>query len=292
MGGGSWTTDDYKTFASTTYRASVSSDGSLSGTYSAGQLYRAEALKDSMNPYKIIRECADTEEHPHTKPVILALDVTGSMGDTAVEIAKKLNVVMTNLYESVEDVEFCVMGIGDLHYDGAPIQMSQFESDIRIAESIDDIYFEFGGGGNKWESYTAAWYMGAYHTKLDCLERGEKGIIITIGDERLNPHLPKKRLAEVTGDSLQAAIATPELYMEAIKKFDLYHIDVYHNGFRSEQESKAIRKSFQLLDEQQRFASVKTDEVADAIIDIICGKFDTATGASSVQENENGDIVW
>ena len=65
------------------------------------------------------------------------------------------------------------MGIGDLAYDYAPIQASQFESDIRIAEQLDKIYFEGGGGGNNFESYTAAWYFGVHNCKLDCWNRGE-----------------------------------------------------------------------------------------------------------------------
>ena len=96
------------------------------------------------------------------------------MGQTAVEIAKRLNEIMTKLYGQIKDVEFMIMGIGDLAYDTYPIQASQFESDIRIAEQLDKIYFEFGGGGNWFESYTAAWYFGSRHTKLDCWNRAKK----------------------------------------------------------------------------------------------------------------------
>ena len=288
MGGGSWSTHEYSTYATTAYNASLTSSGTLSGSFTAKQLYRSNRLKDSMNPRNIVRECADSEEHPNTKPVILALDVTGSMGDTAVEVAKKLNVVMTELYKKAQDVEFCVMGIGDLHYDSAPIQMSQFESDIRIAESLDDIYFEFGGGGNLYESYTAAWYMGVYHTKLDCHKRGEKGIIITIGDEQLNPHLPHIPLAAVTGDTLQADVETPSLYMEAIKKFDLYHIDVEH-GYRIGGD---IAHTFELLAKQQRYFSVKVDKVADTIVDIVSGELGGTASESTAGTKGNGEIVW
>ena len=46
---------------------------------------------------------------------------------------------MTELYKSVKDVEFCIMAIGDLSYDNAPIQMGQFESDIRITEQLEKV---------------------------------------------------------------------------------------------------------------------------------------------------------
>lgn len=141
-------------------------------------------------------------------------------------VAKQLNDIMTELYKSVKDVEFCIMAIGDLSYDDAPIQMGQFESDIRIAEQLEKVYFERGGGGNAWESYTAAWYMGLNHTKLDCWNRGKKGIIITMGDEPMNPYLPMKPLAKVTGDNIQGDIDTKSLYEAVTKKFDVYHIGI------------------------------------------------------------------
>lgn len=163
MGCGSWTSDSFKSYSKSVGR-SVSKSGVIDSDYSNQEMFKAKYLDPALDPKKVIRECCDSEEHPNTLPVILALDVTGSMGNAAVEVAKKLNVIMTKLYKDVKDVEFMIMGIGDLAYDDCPIQVSQFESDIRIAEQLDKIYFEFGGGGNSFESYTAAWYFGSRHT--------------------------------------------------------------------------------------------------------------------------------
>ena len=223
MGGGSWTSTAYVTH-STVSRGYATMDAFNSA--SVQDLYKSSKLEDCLNPYKIVRECCDSDEHPNTVPVILALDVTGSMGSAASAVAKKLGEIMEELYKTVSDVEFMTMAIGDLSYDTAPIQASQFESDIRIAEQLEKVYFEAGGGGNQWESYTAAWYFASRHTSLDCWKRGKKGIIITLGDEPLNPYLPKDSLNRVTGDSVQADIDTNALYSEACEKFDIYHIAV------------------------------------------------------------------
>ena len=113
-----------------------------------------------------MRQCHDSEEHPNTVPVILALDVTGSMGRAAVKAATCLNSIMTGIFcsDEIKDVEFCVMSIGDIHYDRAPIQISQFESDIRIAEQMDEVFFEGGGGGKSksptWFEKTSAVILG------------------------------------------------------------------------------------------------------------------------------------
>ena len=225
MGSGAWSAKDYTAY-SVSMNIAVTMDGILSSNYSAQDLFTSHAIQPELNPYNVIRECCDSKEHPNTIPVILALDVTGSMGSAAAEVAKKLNLVMTELYKKVTDVEFMIMGIGDLAYDDAPIQVSQFEADVRIAEQLDKIYFEGGGGGNNFESYTAAWYFGLRHTKLDCWNRGKKGIIITMGDEPLNPYLPKKPLSAVTGDSLQGDVETESLYKATSDKFDIYHLAV------------------------------------------------------------------
>ena len=188
------------------------------------------------------------------------------MNDVSVEIAKKLNVIMTKLYEDITDVEFMIMGIGDLAYDNSPIQISQFESDIRIAEQLDKLWFENGGGGNDYESYTAAWYMGSRHTKIDCNKRCKKGIIITIGDERLNPYLPKNQLEYITGDKLQEDIETKELYHETSNKFNIYHLDVDH---RSHYDADNIKSSFMNYLDENHFKVVNLNNVVDEIITII-----------------------
>lgn len=284
MGGGSWTRSAFTSYT-TTKGYNVSTDGVVTGMSSNVQdNFRSRMLVADLDPKNVMRECVDSVEHPNTKPVILALDVTGSMGKAAMEVAKQINVVMTKLYENIADVEFMVMGIGDLAYDCAPIQASQFESDIRIAEQLDKIYFEGGGGGNAYESYSAAWYFGLNHTKLDCWNRGQKGVIITMGDEPMNPYLPKKALSAVTGDDLQSDIETVQLYTDASEKFDIYHLYVKH-GYGRYQED--VHKTFgQLLDENH-LKDTSVDKIADDIIDIVTNAF---SGGNVVTSSEG--ISW
>ena len=207
MGGGYWNKNDFVKYSRTRGRR-VTLDGriDISMVRDAREMYTNGYLADELDPKNVMRECCDSEEHPETIPVILALDVTGSMGNSLIKTAASLNEIMQHALREFKDVEFMIMGIGDLYYDKAPIQISQFESDVRIARHLDKIWFERGGGGNTSESYSAAWYMGLLHTSLDCWKRGKKGIIITLGDEPLNPNLPARRLHQVTGDDLNRSI--------------------------------------------------------------------------------------
>ena len=122
MGWGAWTTASY-----TTTLASKGFDSTSAVINASVQdVYKEDRLHPMLNPKNVMRECRDTEEHPETIPVILALDVTGSMGPAATMCAGKLDEIMTELYGEVKDVEFLMMGIGDLSCDEAPIQASQF----------------------------------------------------------------------------------------------------------------------------------------------------------------------
>lgn len=273
MGCGSFTTSAYACYNSslgreydtTTLRASVKS---------VQEAYKQTRLHPSLNPRGVIRECVNNEEHPNTIPVILALDVTGSMGNACKEVAEALGIIMVDLYKKFKDIEICIMGIGDLAYDDAPIQISQFESDIRIAEALDKVWMEHGGGGNTYESYTAAWYMGLRHTKLDCHKQGRKGIIITMGDEALNPYLPQEELEAVTGDHLQDDVETPDLYEEASKKFDIFHIAVDDKSSSYKYHADSINFTFgDLLKDRLKISSINnlSQTICDCVSESIQG---------------------
>lgn len=256
-----------------------------------GQEFVARHIDPSLNPRNFtVRECVNSEEHPNTIPVILGLDVTGSMGEACKETAAALGTIIMNLYKKFDDIEFCMMGIGDLAYDEAPIQMSQFESDIRIAESLDKIFMEHGGGGNGYESYTAAWYMGLTRTKLDCFDKqGRKGIIITMGDEPLNPYLPQHALNSAIKGTEESDVETPALYAEASKKFDIFHIAVDGPRDCYQRYEYAVDNSFgQALGDRYKVATI--DSLAQVIEDCITESVRQSGVSRKTADNEG--IKW
>ena len=249
------------------------STGDVTTTYaSATQAYTKESLDDLLNPRvakNMMRECCDSEEHPDSVPIILALDVTGSMGQAAIEVSKKLNTIVKGIADKISDAEFMIMGIGDIDYDQSPIQYSQFESDIRIAQNLDSIYFEMGGGPNAYESYTAAWYIGARRTRCDCWERGKKGLILTMGDEILNPHLQPGAMNRAIGETtIQAPIGTQELFREVSEKYDIGHIVVDHCYGRDGYYEKC-RKSFADVIGGQMVAITNVLDISSTIVKFV-----------------------
>lgn len=299
MGSGSWSSSTFASYSTSKGRSVDASTGTIKGDFSAQSMFSRRKIAEELNPYKVIRECRDTAEHPNTVPVILALDVTGSMGNGAVKVAKQLNVIMTELFQKVKDVEFLIMAIGDLAYDDAPVQASQYESDIRIAEHLDKVYFEGGGGGNLFESYTAAWYFGLHHTDLDCWKRGKKGIIITLGDEPLNPYLPKKELNEVTGDTVQSDIQTKDLFNDTSKKFSIYHLAVNDTSTQYRRTKDYVAITFGEYLDEEHFRVVTLDSLTQEIVDIVVKEVSAETDSAAMADENvagetlsNGYISW
>lgn len=297
MGSGTFTKAAYAAYNSSLASVDGRSYNYLTGRVT-GQTYISRRLNESLDPTKFtIRECVNSDEHPNTIPVILALDVTGSMGGACSETAAALGIIMTELYKKFKDIEFCIMGIGDLAYDNAPVQMSQFESDVRIAESLDKLYMEKGGGGNNFESYTAAWYMGLYRTKLDCFDKqGRKGIIITMGDETLNPYLPATGLNVATNSTAQADIETKDLYEKASKKFDIFHIAIDDPRCSSSFYIEGIRNTFgSILGNHLKTSSI--NNLSSTIVDCITESIESGGNveyqtSKGNKVNENGEISW
>lgn len=266
----------------------------------SGQVYHSKDLKSSLNPKNVIRECCNSKEHPNTIPVILALDVTGSMGRACLETAEALSQIMKELYEKFKDVELCVMGVGDFEAaDEAPLQVSQFESDVRIAKQLDDLWLEYGGGGNRYESYTAPWFFGLYRTKLDCFDKqGRKGIIITMGDEPLNPSLPREAFMRYIGTDVKneqiGSLDTRQLYEDASKKFDIFHIAVDDPSSSYSYHKEDIAESFgKILGDKLRVSTI--NRLGETICKCIEESISSREHLKEDEESgltEDGKISW
>lgn len=292
MGSGNFTTRAFCDY-STTMKKCVDSRGFVT----SGQTYTAYHLNEALNPKNVIRECANSAEHPNTLPVILALDVTGSMGAACQRTAEALCPIMTEVFKLNKgyDIEFMTMGIGDFAYDEAPLQVSQFESDVRIAESLDKIYMEHGGGGNSFESYTAAWLFGLYNTKLDCYDKQHrKGIIITMGDEPLNPYLPFQAVNEKLGSNYQADIETPQLFKEASEKFEIFHISIDDRSSSYSRHAEGIRQSFdKLLGQRSKVSTINNlhNTIVECIDEVISSYSNASPMLNETSDNAS-EVSW
>ena len=151
------------------------------------------------------------------------------------------------------------------------MQATQFESDIRIASELTDLWFEKGGGGNHFESYPLVWYFAANKTKTDAWEkRQQKGVIFTLGDDGYPTKLTKPEIERVFGDKAYEDIDTRALLSQVSRKYDVFHLMVMDG--RSEQVVK-LPKWRELMGER---AIAVTD--VNAIPEIIVSLLESVAG--------------
>jgi hypothetical protein len=282
MGSGSWSSEDFTRYSRTS---------GLMKASSVGDVYRSKKIQRKLDPKGIhLRESRDNDDHPNSTPIIIGLDVTGSMGQLAVDIAKnQLNEVITKIYDEkpVVDPQLMFTAIGDSYCDESPIQVTQFESDIRIAEQLQDIYFEGGGGGNDGESYNLAYYFAAKHTDTDSFsKRGEKGFLFTIGDENCLDEITKEQIKEYIGDEVTEDVSTRAILKECQKRYEVFHLIVKpRGGGEIENWKKLLGERAVLVNDPKKLPQVIVDLIKTAKV----GKKDLPDlgGTSAVP----GDIV-
>jgi len=249
---------------------------------SASEIFTQNAKRmahESMNPNGIsFRESRDSAVHPNSVPIILGLDVTGSMGHIPHELIKEgLPKLMGGIIQGgVPDPALLFLGIGDHECDGYPLQVGQFESgDEELDMWLTRTYIESGGGGNAGESYLLAWYFAAFHTRTDAFEkRNQKGLLFTVGDEPCLKTLPASAIREIMGTG-QHTFTHTELLKEAQKKYEVFHISVLHSdqAVRADQGWKDLLGQNCLSIEDYR-------EVPNVIKEIVCNRYKNESSRS------------
>ena len=141
MGFGSYSASDWK---------KLKTSKKLSNKQSVSEVFTQTKCDPKFDPKYIgTRECFDSDDHPNSTPIVVGLDVTASMGYLAVKDATEaLNDFIMKLYSTnaIKDPALMFAAYGD-YQDDAPLQVTQFESDIRIAEQLLDLWIEDCGSG-------------------------------------------------------------------------------------------------------------------------------------------------
>jgi hypothetical protein len=110
-----------------------------------------------------------------------------------------------------------------------------------------------------------------------------------MGDEPLNPDLPVNRMRDYLGLEQVGKIDTKELYEEASKKFDIFHISIDSNDNCYKRNKERVDPSFKSVIGESNY-KVST---INALSNTICDCIDQALKAPEhLTEDTNGDVVW
>ena len=262
-------------------------------TKSADQIF-SKRFDSEMNPKGVIlRESRDSNDHPNSIPIIIALDVTGSMRDVPHYLIKSgLPLIMTKIIKSgILDPQILFLAVGDHECgDKAPLQVGQFESSDELLDKwLEKVYLEGGGGGNEGESYGLAHYFAGFHTKTDSFEkRNQKGFLFTIGDEPNLKNYSSTDLKRIMGDGQYGNYSDSQLIEKAKETYHVYHLHVTETGAGS--IPSTIKKWRNLLEENVIIVESKSD-VADKIADIVTRfKFNSTSTNNSITEEVSNNL--
>lgn len=260
MGGGRFDPGAYRAFADKTVGKSTD------------EIYASRSIKNNLNPFGVkMRESRDSADNPKSTPLIMALDVTGSMGMIADAIARQgLGTLFTSILEHkpISDPHVMFMGIGDATYDRSPLQVSQFEADNRIVDQLTDLYIERGGGGNQFESYNLAWYFAANHTVHDSMvKRGTRGYLFTVGDECAPEDLTVDQIKRIIGPT-QHVPSTKVLLKQAQESYDVFHIVIKEGDYAS-RRLEHVRDTWRPLIGQSLIELDDHTKLAETVVSII-----------------------
>lgn len=276
MGHGRWDPADWDSFSTTTK------------SKRADEIFTAYGINAKLDPKSIaFREARDSDSNPNSTPIIIALDVTGSMGVIPEYMIKEgLGTLVEEILKRkpVSDPQIMFMGVGDANCDRAPLQVAQFEPDIRAAEQLKDIWIEHGGGGNHFESYDLPWYFAAMKTRLDCVEKGRrKGLLFTIGDEEAPPGLRAAQLKKYLGDDVPQDMSSKDILAKVEQMYDVFHV-VVEQGSHCRHSRGAVFESWNELLGQGRVIPLadytKLSEVLVSAIEVHEGRNAPTVAAS------------
>jgi hypothetical protein len=238
MGYSNWSDAAYQTRQS--YRQKTHQSA-----FTYDQQVQASGVKqvhDQMNPYNVTRESRDSAEHPDSVAIAVIFDVTGSMGNVPRVLQTKLGQLMRLLIQKgyIEHPQVLFGAVGDAYCDRVPLQIGQFEAGLEMDDDLGKIYLEGGGGGQVHETYELALYFCARHTRIDCYEqRGHKGYLFTIGDEKPYAMVQRQQVRQQIGDALERDIPVERIIAEVQTRYEYFHIIPTHTAHGQSQEVQA-----------------------------------------------------
>lgn len=244
-------------------------------TKPAHEIFKSRNMNLEMSPHGVnLRESRDADDERKAVPIVLAVDVTGSMGSIPHFLVKQgLPDMMDKIIKNgIPDPQVLFVGIGDHECDRAPLQIGQFESSDELLDHwLTKLWLEGGGGGNTGESYMLAWFFAGRYTSTDHFEkRGKKGILFTIGDEPVLKHLPARDQKAIMGDGQYSDMTSAALLEKVKEKYEVFHLHMLQGCNGNDQRVKDGWK--QLLGDNCIFVQRKEDVeqiIADKVSEVV-----------------------
>ena len=144
-----------------------------------GRSYQ-DAVKKKVNPNDLVPSTIATDSKA---PLVVACDVTGSMGESPATIFSKCPYLDLEGKEYLgDDMAISFAAVGDAYSDQYPLQVQPFDHGLKLKKCLKELIIEGGGGGQSKESYELA---ALYYARNVDMPNAINPIFVFIGDEGL-----------------------------------------------------------------------------------------------------------
>lgn len=190
-------------------------------------LQRREPDLDRVSPHgKVI----STES---TNPIVVAVDVTGSMSHWPYEIFDRLPLLYQTLEQYRPDVELSFVAIGDATCDRFPLQVTDFSRGIALEDELNALYGEGGGGGGARESYELFAYYLLQNARAP---EAKRPFLILYGDEGFYPQVSAKQVRYYLGGNIRSARDSADVWRAVSESWNVFHLRKPYGSGRQDVE--------------------------------------------------------
>jgi hypothetical protein len=204
-------------------------------------------------------------------PILVAVDVTGSMAHWPAEIFDRLPLLYQTLSQYREDTELAFFAIGDATCDSFPLQVTDFAKGAALDERLAALYGEGGGGGGAKESYELfAWYA----TERVSTPAAEKPFLILYGDEGFYEKVSKEQVKHILGAGLEENVPSKEVMKALMERYEVYLLRKTYGGT---QEKEILAQWEEVLGPQRIIALKDEERAVDLALGLIArswGRFE------------------
>lgn len=154
-------------------------------------------------------------------PIIIRLDVTGSMDKAPGEFLDRAPLIYMTLAQYRPDVEISFGAVGDATCDEYPLQINHFGKGGDLEDHLKAIGCEGRGGGQISESYELCGYFDLNHVKTP---KAKSPFLFIFGDEKFYNQVSPTQVAHYIGDRLEAPIPADQVWKGLLQRFNLYFL--------------------------------------------------------------------
>jgi hypothetical protein len=249
----SWDEDTSSWYGDASYKYGTRGAGKRKVAASRAKASGPRTYETKSGPIEAV---VDPKKHIRTdskNPLIIAVDVTGSMSSWPGESFDRLPLLYNTLSQYREDLEICFVAIGDEKVDRWPLQVTDFASGYDLEQLLGSLYGE-GGGGDAPESYGLFAHWVNTHVTIPDLD--EAPFLIVFGDIDMHPEISADAVSHYLGDSPQSDLDSIDEWQKLTKKWNTWFLrrPTRHKGDRVDKQwSEAIggQKVFHIEDEQR-----------------------------------------